>query len=269
MRLALVVVLAALLAAGCGSKKPIEVKSPALESAERLEQRGAAAYAKGDHVGAFKDFELAAAVYASLAMTDAQAHAELSLARIDAEDGRAARALERINQVTAWAEKGSSIGTSTLLLAHGRAAAVYMQQKNAAAADTSLTKAEGLCASACDAAAALSTMRANWLFASGDLVAAKTKAASALALAATPSDKASALRSLAQIGLAQNDLVNATQNASDALKLDQALGASLRVIADLDLLAQIHNKAGNAAKAAEFLNLRDAASAARAHLGQK
>ncbi len=257
------------LISGCSSKKPVEVKSPALESAERLERRGSAAYAKGDHAGAAKDFQMAAHVYESLAMTDAHANTQLSLARIDADDGRPAEALTRVSRVLNLPSTGATLSSSTLLLAQGRVAALYLQQKNLPAAGAALFAAEGLCAAACEAASALSALRANWHLASNDLTAAKTSAAAALGQATAPSDKANALRSLAQIGLAQTQLPQAAQDAAQALALDQSLGASNRVIADLHLLADIYAKAGDARKAAEYTELGSAAQAARAKLGGK
>jgi tetratricopeptide (TPR) repeat protein len=264
-----VAVSALVLATGCASKKPIEVKSPALESAERLEHRGSAAYAKGDHIGAAKDFQTAAYVYESLAMVDALANAQLSLARIDSDDGRPADALVRVNRVLNLPSTGAAISSSTLLLAQGRAAALYMQQKNLSAAGSALTAAEGLCAAPCEATSALSVLRAGWHLASGDLSAAKAKATAALAQASTPSDKANALRSLAQIGLAQSLYPQAAQNGLQALQLDQSIGASNRVIADLDLLASIYAPAGDTRQATEYTDLSRAAAAARAHLSGK
>ena len=260
---------ALILAAGCASKKPAEVKSPALESAERLEHRGTAAYAKGDHVGAAKDFQTAAYVYESLAMVDALANTQLSLARIDSDDGRPAEALARVNRVLNQPTTGAGLAPSTMLLAQGRAAALYIQQKNLSAAGAALAAAENLCTSPCEALSALSVLRASWHSASGDLIAAKAKAAAALDQASTPSDKANALRSLAQTGLAQNLYPQAAQEGLQALQLDQSLGASNRVIADLDLLASIYAKAGDMPKAAQYLDLSRAAAAARVQLGGK
>lgn len=264
-----IAVSALILAAGCASKKPIEFKSPALESAERLERRASAAHAKGDHTGAAKDFQTAAYVYESLAMVDALANSQLSLARIDSDDGRPAEALARVSRVLALPSTGAAIAPSTILLAQGRAAALFMRQKNLSAAGGALTAAEGLCTASCEATSALSVLRASWHLASGDLVAAKAKAATALTQAGTPSDKANALRSLAQIGLAQGLYPQAAQDGLQALQFDQYIGASNRVIADLDLLASIYAKAGDARKATEYTDLSSAATAARANLGGK
>lgn len=258
-----------LLLVGCGSKKPVAVKSPVLESAERLERRGATAYAKGDHVGAVKDFQAAASVYESLAMQDALANTQLSLARIDADDGRAADALQRVSGVLGLPSTGAVISPATLLVAHGRAAALYMQQKDLAAAGRELIASEALCNMACEASSALSAMRANWFLVSNDLPAARAKAEVALVQALVPSDKANALRSLAQIGLAQGQYAAAVGHAEQALALDQSLGASNRVIADLDLLSNIHGKAGDSAKATNYTELSRAATAALARLSSR
>lgn len=266
---AAVAISAFVLISGCGSKKPIEVKSPALESAERLERRGSAAYAKGDHIGAAKDFQMAAHVYESLAMIDAHANTQLSLARIDSDDGRATEALQRVNGVLNLPSTGAVIAPTTLLVAHGRAAALYLQQKNLAAAGRELNASEALCNMVCEAASALSAMRASWHLASNDLPAAKVKANTALAQAIAASDKANALRNLAQIGLAEGAYPQAALNAAEALTLDQSLGASNRVIADLDLLASIYTKTGDISKATQYTGLHRAASAARAKLGGK
>jgi tetratricopeptide (TPR) repeat protein len=260
---------AVLLFAGCGSKKPVEIKSPALESAERLERRAGTAYAKGDHVGAVKDFQAAASVYESLAMQDALANTQLSLARIDADDGRSADALKRVNGVLSLPGTGAVISPSTLLIAHGRAAALYMQQKDLPSAGRELNASEALCTVACEASSALSAMRANWFLASNDLPAAKAKAETALTQALAPSDKANALRSLAQFALAQGQYSAAAGHAEQALALDQSLGASNRVIADLDLLSSIHTKAGDLTKAANYTELSRAASAALARLSSR
>jgi tetratricopeptide (TPR) repeat protein len=267
--LTLVAVSIVVLITGCGSKKLIEIKSPVLEAAERLEHRGVAAYAKGDFVGAAKDFQTAIYAYESLAMVDAAANAQLSLARIDADGGRVAEALIRVNGVLRLASLSTPIAPATMLLAQGRAAALYLQQKDLNAAGLALAAAEDLCTSTCEAISALATLRANWNLALGNAAAAKAKANAALSLASDSSDKANALRTLAHIGLAQGLHAEAIQNVALALALDQQLGASLRVMADLDLLASIHAKAGDAQKAAQYTELSRAAAAARLHLGGK
>jgi len=260
----------ATLMVGCAQTKVVTEKSLAMTHAERLESRASRAYAKGDREGAVKDFQTAAQIYESLAMGDAAASVQLSLARIDADEGRARDALERVNGVLGLAQqRGTSISTETALLANGRAAALYLQQHDVAAAHSALTAAERLCASTCDAASALLALRANWALATGDAAGAKAAAASALAQSRSTSDKANALRSLAESGLALNQWTSAAGDAEQALRIDQEQGSALRVVADLDLLASIYAKAGHPEQAAAYRARGQAAKDALKQLGGK
>lgn len=261
--------LLAAFASGCAQKKVTIEKSAAIAAAERLEHRASNAYAKGDAIGAAKDFQTAGQVYESLAMTDAAAVVQLNLARIDSDEGRTKEALQRVESITTLAMQSSVISTSTALLANGRAAALYLQQKNNVAADRVLSNAERLCASACEASSALLTLRANWFLAAGDAANAKTKAASGLEQSHNPNDKANALRSLAEANLVLNQSVQAASEAEQALQIDQTQGNSLRVIADLNLLALIYTKAGNADKSRNYAELSKAANLARSQLISK
>jgi tetratricopeptide (TPR) repeat protein len=105
--------------------------------------------------------------------------------------------------------------------------------------------------------------------AAGDAANAKAKAANGLAQSQNPNDKANALRSLAESGLALNQFPQAANDAEQALQIDQTQGSSLRVIADLKLLALIHAKAGNADKSRAYTELGQAASLARSQLISK
>jgi hypothetical protein len=96
----------------------------------------------------------------------------------------------------------------------------------------------------------------------------------ALQAAKTDADKANALRTRASIALAggatlDSTLVAALADAQQALSLDQKLGASARVVADLALLVQIHTQGGNAVRAAHYAALHKAAVAAREQLRLK
>lgn len=268
-RLYVTLFLLAAFASGCAQKKVAVEKSAAIAAAERLEHRASNAYAKGDAIGAAKDFQMAGQVYESLAMTDAAAAVQLSLARIDSDEGRIKEAVQRVEGVTAVATQAGVISASTALLANGRAAALYLQQQNNMAADRSLSAAERLCAGACEASSALLTLRANWFLATGDATNAKAKATSGLAQSQNPNDKANALRSLAESGLALNQLPQAANDAEQALQIDQTQGSSLRVIADLKLLTLIHAKAGNADKSRAYAELGQTASLARSQLISK
>lgn len=259
----------AALATGCAQKKVTVEKSAAIAAAERLEHRASSAYAKGDAIGAAKDFQTAGQVYESLAMLDAAAGVQLSLARIDSDEGRIKEAVQRVTTVTALAQQGGILQTETALLANGRAAALHLQQKNNPAADHSLTLAERLCGDSCNASSALFILRANWFLATNDAASAKAKATQGLAQAQNSADKANARRALAEAGLALNELAQATSDAEQALQMDQTQGNSLRVIADLDLLSRIYAKVGNPHQSARYAALSQSARQARQQLIRK
>jgi tetratricopeptide (TPR) repeat protein len=253
------------LMAGCAQKPTPVPISAALEGAQRLERRASAAYSKGDLLSAQKDYQTAAAVYTSLALDAPLATTQLNLAKIEAESGRAAAGLVLTDAVLGRA----NLDAATRLLAHGRAAALSLALHKTADANQHLDAADKLCRNACDAASALAVMRSEILMQGGNLEAAKLASEVAVQTAKNNGDMANALRRRAGIALTTSSTLQAQTDAEQALLLDQALGASARVIADLSLLAQIHTKAGNAAKASEYTVLEKAAQAAREQLRLK
>jgi tetratricopeptide (TPR) repeat protein len=260
--LVLPILLAALLAA-CGQKQVVVHKSAAIEGAERLERRAAAAFAKGDSLGAAKDYQTAAHVYESLAMQDELAVTQLNLARIESEAGRKPHALALVEDVLRKANAGAGFKPSTLLIANGRAAALAIGNQNWPAANSYLDMAQNLCQSTCDATSALLVLRAEVLLASANQASALASSNQALALAVNPADKANALRMRAQVALGANNASSAMTDANAALQIDQELGASSRVIADLALLVRAHGAAGDAAKVAQYKELEQKAQKAR------
>jgi hypothetical protein len=251
----------------CGQKETLVQKSPALAGAERLERRAAAAYQKGDLMGAFKDYQIASNVYESLALTEPFAAAQLSLARLDAEDGRLDAALARVVQVQQFSAIKGAISSQTQLLANGRAAALYLQRQNWPMAHTNLVLAERACAGVCEAESALWVLRARLELNTYQLVAAREAATTALARATNAVDRANALRSRAEIGLA--DKLGALADAKETLKLDQEIGQSRRVIADLELLVRASAQASDVTAEKEYLVLLLKARAANQKLGAR
>lgn len=256
------------LVAGCAQKATTAPLSAALEGAQRLERRAANAYSKGDLLGAQKDYQTAAAVYTSLALDMPLAAAQLNLAKIEGESGRAAEGLALAEAVLAKA----NLGVDSRLMGHGRAAALSLAVQKPADAQKHLDTADVLCAGSCDAASALAVLRAEVLLLGNQLAAAKSASERALQAAKTDADKANALRARASVGLAEgapSGLAAAAVDAELALALDQNLGVSARVIADLALLAQLHRKAGNAGRADQYTAMAAAAQAAREQLRLK
>ncbi len=273
---------------GCAQKQALSTRelalNPAMEAAERLERRGSTAYHKGDLAGALKDYQTASHVYESLALTAPFAIAQLNLARIDADMGKTNDALARVVQVLQALQTTdrspttgdrSAVDGSTLGLAHGRAAALHVQLQNWQAAGQHLALAESICEGRCDAASALHSLRARLQLQAGDLNAARLSATQALERATNMADKANALRSRAQIGLAGTvvaattalDAASLLSDAQQALKLDQALGQSARVIADLELLIRISAYAKDASGERAYQALLARARLASQQLG--
>lgn len=264
-----VLLLASIGLVGCAQKTTVVEKAPVLESAERLERRAAAAFNKGDHKAALKDYQAALQAYESLALVDAQAGVQLSMARIDAEDGRAAKALERTIWVLSSSSAALGVTAPTRLLANGRAAALYLQAQKLDEAKLALGSADTLCAAQCEAASALQTLRASWLLAGGNPAAAEQSAALAIERAVHKSDLANALRVRAQIRLVLKNYSASAQDAQAALQLDQTAGQAPRVIADLDLLVQAHEALGDTARAQLYRAQSLLAKQALQALGQK
>jgi hypothetical protein len=253
---------------GCAQKPAATPVSAAIEGAQRLERRASAAYAKGDLLGASKDYQTAAAVYASLALAEPLATVELNLAKLEGESGRAARGLALVEGVL----RKTQLPAATRLMAHGRAAALSLGTQKLPNAQQHLDAADALCLSRCEAASALAALRADYALQSGDAAAAIAHSTRAVQLAKTPSDTANALRSRAAASLSGAN-INTTSNAptaiadaEQALVIDQTLGAASRVIADLALLEAAHRKVGNALKADEYQAMLAAAQAAREQL---
>jgi hypothetical protein len=251
----------------CGQKQALLQKNSTLEAAERLERRGAAAYQKGDLTAAFKDYQTASLVYESLALPEPFAAVQLTLARLDAEDGRVDAAIARVVQVQQLSAEQGVISDQTQLLANGRAAALYLQRQNWPMAHSNLVLAERACAEVCEAGSALWVLRARLELNTYQLVAAREAATTALALATNAVDRANALRSRAEIGLA--DKLSALADAKEALKLDQEIGQSRRVIADLELLVRASAQASDVTAAKEYLARLLKARAANQKLGAR
>jgi len=258
----------ALLLCACAARPPV---SPAVTLAQGSAQRGAQAFARGDLVGAQRDYARALHVYESLGDTPGRAQALLSLARIAAQSGRTADALAAVDQVLA---DQALLDAPTLITAHGRAAALQLSQGNGQKADGHLAQAATLCAAGCKDTGALAVLRARSALAQQQHAAALKLATDALALpqlaASTPptlqsqpsAERANALRVQAQANAALGQHQAAATSAAAALELDRALGLADRVLVDLQLLAAAHTAMGATAQARQYQTLAERAQAA-------
>ncbi|MBC7608705.1 MAG: hypothetical protein H7228_03870, partial [Polaromonas sp.] len=194
-----------------------------------------------------------------------------SLARVAAQAGRATDALTAVNQVLA---DQAQLTASTVITAHGRAAALYLAQGDATRAEQHLAQAASSCSASCTDAAALVVLRARLALAQQQPALALKLTSDALAMpvlavATLPrlqpqasAERANALRIQAQ---AQSELGQhsaAAIAAGAALELDRPLGLADRVLLDLQLLAKAHRALGATALAQHYQTLAERAQAA-------
>ncbi len=246
------------LIAACASKTDTKEQNSLVTAAQTMERRAAQAYVQGDAQGAAATYESAALVYQSLALAEPQARARLSAARSLAEAGKSEQALQIVAAVLA---QSHALSPGTQIVAQGRAAALYLAQGSAAAlasASTHWQLASALCMPACAERAALWVLRARIDLEQGEAAAAVQNANNALGALdrpSAPAEHANALRVRAQAYAALKQPANTLADATAALALDQEVGHSGRVQADLQLLAKAHEALGNAEQAARFVAL--------------
>jgi tetratricopeptide (TPR) repeat protein len=270
--------------AACASSAGIKPPNARISAAQTMERRAAQAYAAGDADSAATTYESAALVYESLALAEPMARARLSAARAVAEAGQAEQALAIVSAVLAQPQ---ALSPSTQIVAHGRAAALYLAQGSApatasttvptsapylASATAHWQSASALCAQACAEQAALWVLRSRIDLAQGNPSVAVQSASTALAVAqnhtTASTEQANALRARAQAHNALNQHVQTVADAAAALALDQDAGSAARVLSDLQLLAKAHEALGNADQAARFALLATRAQAASRVLQQ-
>ncbi len=243
---------------------PLPTVPPALQAAQRLEQRAAQAFAQGDFPVAQADYQTAAEVYASLALVEPQMRVLLSLARVQSEDGQTALALQTVNRVLAqpW------LSTDTHLLALGRGGALLLARDNAAA-QTYVQQALTLCAKTCSQQSALLVLQSRVALQQGHADQAivlandalKSIAATGLPLSTTEQANALHMRALAALSLQQPRA--AADDAQAALALDQSLGIAARVVDDLRVLVDAYRALGDTVQTRRQQALLDVAVAAR------
>jgi tetratricopeptide (TPR) repeat protein len=250
------ILVAIFLIAACAGSTSVKQQNALVNAAQNIERRAAQAYATGDLDTATATYESAALVYESLALAEPMARARLSAVRAMAEAGKAELALAAVAAVLAQPQ---SISPSTQIVAHGRAAALYLAQGSATTltnANTHWQNASTLCVQACSERAALQVLRSRIDLAQGNAVAAVQSASNALALTqdskAAAAEQANALRARAQAHSALGQHAQTVADATAALALDQDAGSPARVQADLQLLAKAHQALGNTDQAARF-----------------
>lgn len=256
-----VLLVAMWLAAACASKG-----APVSATHQQADQRfnaASRALALGQPERAVQQFQQAIVLYDGLYALPQRTQAVLGLSRALSESGRVEEAMQCVQQALTTDLALSAADRSQLL---GRKASLWLAQGDSEAAATAALQAQTECHSRCPDHAALTVLQARIALARGAWVEGKDKASQASLLAAdNPREQANALRVLAQAELKLQQAQAALLAAEQALVIDQRLGLPPRIALDLQLLAEAHAAAGDAARSAQY---RQAAARARAALGK-
>lgn len=255
---------ATLFIAACASSAPPKQQNAAVNAAQTIERRAAQSYVQGDMQTAASGYASAALVYESLALAEPLARARLNEARVLGEAGQTERALQMVDAVLAPSAANAPLGADTLVLAHGRAAALQLALNGAGKAQTHWQSAQAACANSCGSQAALWVLRSRIDLAQNNAAAAAQNASTALALTASAgnAEQANALRARAQAQAALGQHAGAVADANAALSLDQQAGSASKVGMDLDLLAAAHQALGDTAQAQRYTQLAQRARSA-------
>lgn len=251
--------------AACSSAPPAKETNAMVQTAQTIERRAGQSFAKGEFDAAAGGYESAALVYETLALSEPQARARLNQARALADAGQPQLALPLVEGVLSNAAGSGALSADLRATAHGRAAALLMND-DLARAQTHVQDAMTACAGSCGQLSALTVLRARTQLAANQTEAAVASASAALTTAANDNDRANALRlrAQAQAVLGQHSAVLA--DAQQALVLDQNLGLAQRVALDLQLLQSASLALGDTASAARYSALAERAKLATATL---
>lgn len=245
------VVALAWLAAGCGGAAPPR-PSDTQEAALAWNERGRAAYARGDYAQALAHYREALALNRSVEDVDGIARELVNLATVHRRLGERAKADAALDEILA---PGGIPFTSAQ-----RAEATYQLALHAAedgdgARARSLgEQAAGLC-SGCAAGGAIGNFLAGLKLGAGDAVGAREQARRALDINRRLGDKseeANSQRLLADAALHLKDLAAAAAGYQEALMLDKALGQPHKIAADLLGLGEATLAQGRGREAADY-----------------
>ena len=250
--------IAALFLAGCAAA-PKPVEPPRLKAALEAESDGAKRYGRGDYAAAARRFDEAARLHAAIDDTAGAARNRVHLARSELARGRAEAALHALES----AERSSDAGTALDALLLKAQAQLALERH--AAAQQSLTAANGQCAGACPQTASLRLLQARAALAANDAPGALAHADAALKLLQGKDEAAetgNAWRLIAAARLAGGDAGGALPAAGAALEIDRQLALPEKIARDWLLIGDIRKRVGAGDTAAAYRRALDVANAA-------
>lgn len=243
--------LLALLVVGCGGVAPPR-PSETQEAALAWNERGRAAYARGDYAGALANYREALALNRAVEDVEGIARELVNLAIVHRRLGERDKANAALDEILA---PGGIPFTAAQ-----RAEATY-QLALYAAEDGDITRARVLSGQAvtlctgCAAEGAIGNFLAGLKLAAGDIAGAREQARRALEHNRRQGDKteeANSQRLLADAALRLKDFVSAAAGYQEALTLDKALGHPHKIAADLLGLGEVALAQGRNRDAADY-----------------
>lgn len=241
--------LATLGLAACGSNPP--VLSERQEAAIQYNQRGGAAFRRGDYQEALAAYQQALAIHQSVENVEGIAAEQMNLAVVHRRLGDSTAAQNALDQIIN--SSGLNFTSAQKAEAAYRKASFYLEDGNQKDAKSWADKALGFC-QACGTEGRLYNLLAR-MSASTNPQNTLSLAQRALALNRSAGDRieeANSLRLIADAAFTAGDFKTAQQFYGDALALDKDAGAASKIALDLMGLGRSLVRQGKRAEAADY-----------------
>lgn len=249
-----------LLIAGCGSAPPRPTESQA--AALAWNQRGQAAYARGDYTRAFEYYRQALDLNRATEDVDGIARELINLATVHRRLGERDQARAALEELLA--PGGVPFSAAQRAEASHRLALYAAEDGDATGARALSERAAALCAG-CPTEGAILNFQAGLRLAAGDASSARALATRALGPNHRHGDaveEANSLRLAADAALALRDYAAAAAGYQAALALDKAEGRPHKIAADLLGLGEAARAQGRSREAADYFRRAQAVAEA-------
>lgn len=233
----------------CAGNPPVLTEQQ--ETAIQLNQRGEAAFRRGDYAQALREYQGALSIHRSVENTAGIATELLNLSVVYRRLGDKAAAQAALDPILT--ESSPAFSADQKAEAAYRKAGYYLDDANEAEARSWLNKALEYC-HGCGAEGRLYNLTARMALA-GQPQDAINHARRALALNRSAGDKneeANSQRLIADASFKLEDFKTAQQSYDDALRLDKESGAAAKIAFDLMGLGRSVARQGKRAEAADF-----------------
>jgi len=245
----ILILMLVVLTTSCGSNPPALTEQQ--ETAIQFNQRGEAAFRRGDYTQALQEYQGALSVHRSVENMAGTATELLNLSVVYRRLGDKAAAQAALDQILT--ERSLAFSAAQKAEAAYRKAGFYLDDGNEAGALSWLNKALEYC-HGCGAEGRLYNLLARMALA-GQPQDAINHARRALALNRNAGDKneeANSLRLIADAAFKSGDFKTAQQSYDDALRLDKDTGAAAKIAFDLMGLGRSLARQGQRAEAVEY-----------------